>query len=384
MTTNRRARLIRHAAASLLLFSATPATPLHALWELAEGEVFVSLDTVLSSSSNIDSTSDERSDTIYSLTPGLSWERSRGRGSVSLGVRCEIERALDDATYDSENYSANFSLQMPVTAGRRLEGRLTLGYFDGSRVDAFQNTRLSESSYELGLNGSYRVSSKINARVGASYGKSEPEGLPGYEDTSLSVGLGYNIRPLVSLFLDVRQTDSSSDADALLPSGTDTSGKAFILGLSGEITPKLTGSIGFGYDMSETRIGSTTVDNDGLTYDANLSWSPRERTNVSLTASRGTQSTSTGGTAYESINLSGSQRIGLNMSVNAGVALRMSENTLQSSVGSDLWEVNIGATYAFARGISMGASYSYSVSDSAIARVDYVRSIWSLTASARF
>lgn len=360
------------------------AAPARALWEAAEGEIFLQLDASVAADSNIASNSLELSDTIYTVTPGFSWERSRGRGSITLGAQCEIERASEYEAYDSENYSANFGLDMPATPAGKLRGGISANYFDGSRVDSYQNTRISETSYDFGLNGAYQVSNKINARAAASYGNTDPENLASYEDTSLSVGAGYNFRPDVSFYIDARFTDSSSGDSALLAGGTDTSGNAILVGLDGQITQKLSGHIGFGYDWSESETGGVTYEYTGPTYDIALTWTPRERTSIGLSASNGVESTSTGGTEYVNFSLTLTQEIGLNMSGNAGITYRSSDFALEDRGSDDVWEGNVGFTYAFTRQISMGLTYTYTNSESTTDLINYTRSVWRLSGTARF
>jgi predicted porin len=378
MTTNRRVRLPRRVVVASILTAAICASPAHALWEAAEGEIFLQLDASVAADSNIQSSALELSDTIYTVTPGFSWERSRGRGSITLGAQCEIERASEYEAYDSENYSANFGLDMPLTPGQRLRGGISASYFDGSRVDPYQSTRISESSYDISVNGAYQVSNKINARAAASYGNTDPDLdlVPDYEDTSISIGAGYNFRPEVSFYVDARFTDSSSN-------GTETSGNAILVGLDGQITQKLSGHIGFGYDWSESEVGTVTYDYTGPTYDVALTWAPRERTTIALSASNGVQSTSGGGTDYTNFSLTLDQEIGLNMSGNAGITYRSSEFA-GANRSDDVWEGTVGWTYAFTRQISMGLTYTYTNSESSSAFIDYTRSVWRLSGSARF
>jgi len=383
MTTSRRVRPFAPAAAALSA-AVILALPAHGLWEAAEGEIFLLLDASVAADSNIAANSLELSDTIYSVTPGFSWERSRGRGSVSLSGACQIERASEYEGYDSENYSADFSLQMPVTAGRRLQGGITASYFNGSRIDSFQNTRISETSWDFGIDGSYQVSNKVNARASASYGFTDPETLAYYESTAFTVGAGYNFRPEISFFVDARFTESSSSNSALISGGTDTSGNAILVGIDGQITQKLSGSIGFGYDWSESDNGGAITEYSGPTYDIGLNWAPRERTSVSLNASNGVQSSSTGSTEYIRVNLTVSQEIGLNWSADAGVSYRSSDFAVSTRGNDDVWEGNVGVSYAFTRQVSMALSYTYTNSDSSSAIVDYTRSVWALSASARF
>lgn len=385
MTTSLRVvRPVPRVVLASLLLGLLGSLPALALWEAADGEVFVSLDASVSADSNIGSNALEQSDTIYAVTPGVSWERSRGRGSVSFGAQVEIERASEAETYDSENYSADFSLSMPATGSGRLRGTFDASYFDGSRVNSFQNTRISEQSYDLNLSGAYHVSARINARAGATYGKTEPETLAEYESNSLSAGLGYNLSPDVSLFLDARFRDSSSERLDGLGSSSDTSGNAFLVGLDGQLTARLSGQIGIGYDQSETSFGGVEREYSGFTYDASLTWTPRERTSLTLDASNGVQSTSSGGTEYSRVNLSVAQEIGLNMSASVGVGFRSSDFASSARGDDDVMDATARFRYAMTRNISWSLAYRYTDADSTSVIVNYSRSVWTFSGTARF
>ncbi len=367
-----------------LFLAGVACLPAHAIWEAADGEVFLSLEGEIAADSNILSNSDELSDTIYRVTPGISWERARGRGTISLDANCEIERASEYEAYDSENYNANFPLDVPATTSGRLRGSLTAGYFDGSRISSSQNTRVAETSFNIGANGSYQVSGKVNARLGGLYNDTTSDELADYTNSALNLGLGYNIRPTISTYLDVRFTEGSSGYSETIGSGTDTSGNAILVGVDGEITPKLTGHAGFGYDWSESETGGVVYEYTGPTYDVSLTWSPRERTTVILEASNGIDATSTGGVDYTNIGIDLRQEIGASIVGTAGVNYRNSDFSSESRGSDDVFEATVGATYSFTRNYSIGASYTYTDSDSTLAYVTYDRSEWKLFASARF
>lgn len=385
MTQTRRALpLVRVLLATASLGLATPLC-LHALWEAADGEVFLSLNASIAADSNIGSSAAEVSDTIYTVTPGFSWERSRGRGSISLGAQYAIERAAEYDGFDSENLSANFSIEMDATPSGRLSGGFSAGYFDGSRVGRFENTRLSQRSYDFALNGSYEVTAKLNSRLNASYDETRPEDLPDYDRSSLRLGLGYNIRPLISTFVDVRFTESSSSRSAgELGARGDTSGKAVMFGIDGEITPRLHGSIGIGYDWSESELATGDTEYSGIAYDVSLDWQPRERTSFSLTASNGIRAASLGAIEYVSVEFAADQEIGLNMSANASLGFRSNDYESSLRGDDDVVEATLGFTYAFTRNISVGASYAYTDSDSSNAVFSYSRSVWSLFGNVRY
>lgn len=366
------------------LFATISASPAFALWEAAEGEVFLSLDAAVSADSNIGSNALERSDTTYSVTPGISWERQGGRATMSLSAQCEIERANKYDAYDSENYSAHLNLDVPATSSGRLRGTLIAGYFDGSRVDSYQNTRISESSFNVALRGAYQLTPKLNGRAGATYANTDPEDLAEYTNKSYNVGIGYNLRPDVSAFLDVRFTDSSAGFSTEVGGGTDTSGEAIIFGLDGQITPKLTGHAGFGYDWSTSTLANVDFDYTGPTYDVSLTWRPRERTTMELLASNGIESTSTGGTDFTTVAFTVDQEIGLNIAAHAGVSYRSSDFALDTRGEDDVWDYTIGGRYVLTRNISLGLSYTYTDSDSTRALTKYTRSLWRFTATSRF
>lgn len=383
MTTNRRVRPLPRLVIASAVLGLSTAAPLAAIWEVADGELFLSLDAAISADSNISSSSAELSDTIYSVTPGFTWERARGLGTISLGAECEIERASEYEQYDSENYSANFALSMPASSAQRLRGSINASYFDGSRVNAFENTRVSETSYSVGFDAAYQATGKINTRLGVDYSKTEPEQLAEYERNAINVGLGYNFRPDVSAFLDVRFTDSSSNPFGERLS-TDTSGNAVLIGLDGQITPKISGSIGFGYDWSETNSGGEQRDYSGPSYDVSLTWSPRERTTIGLEAANGIQSTGTGGTEFFNVGLTVNQEIGFNMSANAGLSVRSSDFADENRGEDDVVQATLGGRYSMTRNISFGVSYTYTDSDSSLPLTNYSRSVWRFFGTARF
>ncbi len=384
MTQTRRAIPLTRAilATAVVAF----AFPMHlaALWEAADGEIFLSLNTSITADSNIGSNAAELSDTIYAVTPGIAFERSRGRGSLSLGAQYEIERAGKYDAYDSENLSADFSLNMDATPSGRLRGGVNAGYFDGARVDRFENRRLSQKSFNLGLNGAYEITPKLNSRLTTSYDETRPETLADYDRSSIRLGLGYKMRPLISTFMDVRFTKSTSDHQDGPGSRADTSGKALMFGVEGEITARLSGSIGVGYDWSESELGGIDTEYSGVTYDVSLDWQPRERTSVSLTASNGIRAASRGAVEYMSIELAAKQEIGLNMSATAGIGLRSNDYESEFRGDDDIVDASLTYNYAFSRNISVGARFAYTDSDSSIDLFSYSRTVWTLFGNVRY
>lgn len=188
----------------------------------------------------------------------------------------------------------------------------------------------------------------------------------------------YNLGPKTSAFLELTQ----KDIDYVDTASTLDSTEQYVhIGARWEATAKTTGELKFGtYDKDFDSASRT--DTDGTSLQANITWSPRTYSHVTLTALNRPNETATGDDSYTSSYYTLAWNHGINdkLGINANV-LTGTDDYEGGTRKDDLMNYGVGVSYDFKRWLTLGLNYDYSERDSNVAGADFEANVYTLSAS---
>jgi hypothetical protein len=242
--------------------------------ELARGAV--TLNTTLSGTydSYFIGSRDNGDDFYFTLRPDLQYSRKAGLSSIDGDLGVSMNRYDKNSQFNSEDLNANFRASLPVEAGARVSGGLSAGYTEGRVVDPLVNDRVSTKTTSLNFNASYELGLKMSLADSLSFSNS---GRATYSDQrTLNNSFSYtysNFLEETSLTLSHEYMRTTSSGDNILSVGLDEHSNAVNLGLSHPIVGALIGSVSYGYrilDYSAQQSLNGSTRSEGSTFSANL------------------------------------------------------------------------------------------------------------------
>ena len=137
------------------------------------------------------------------------------------------------------------------------------------------------------------------------------------------------------------------------------------------------------YDKDFDKNAATRPDKDGTSLVANITWSPRTYSHVTLTAVNQPNETANGDNFYTSNYYTLAWQHGFNdkVSLNANVLSGSDEYEGSSNRKDDLLNYGVGVKYAFQRWLDVALNYDYAERDSNQANSDFEANIVSLSAT---
>ncbi|MCB1120394.1 MAG: outer membrane beta-barrel protein [Verrucomicrobiae bacterium] len=146
-------------------------------------------------------------------------------------------------------------------------------------------------------------------------------------------------------------------------------GHTLAVGLSEQLFPKVTGSVYLGFQ--ELRFSRTGLDREQSTdpfYSIDLTWTPRDKTAVSLSGSSNFQSTASGqANDRRDLRLNVSERLSEKSSLSGGIGYSRNNYKGIQDRKDDALDYNVGYAYQVYAGTSLNLQFNYedrsSVSD---------------------
>ena len=369
--------ITRIALLSILVPIAAKAAPFMAVGDNAE--LFVTASALLQSDDNIYLGASGKSDTVYSLTPGL--DLVFGKGSATTGdvyFREEIRRYSSNSQQDTELTN--------VGAVANYSNGLTKANFNASYAEIAQNqvgATLSSDIAErdvtnLGAKTEFSISEKTLLSIGVTYDKTHyvPPGFISSDILAIPVDVFYQASPKLdwSLGYSYRTTNLSGTGD-------DNTDNFFNLGARGEFTPKLAGQVKVGYTQrSYDRAGNQSL----FGVLGNLTYQFSEKTTIQFFASNDFGNAGTGdSTKNFTLGASATSHLTEQWLVNVGISRRAIEYSTRTD---DYVEGSIGATYVYNNYVNFTAAYTYrdNSSDRASAGTEFTNNVFSLGANVRY
>ena len=425
-----------------------------ALVELPSGSI--NLDTTLTGTydSYFIGTFDHKPDYYATLNPVLSYNHHVGPTNLNIYGGVSFNRFDKNSRFDSDDASAGIRSNFPVAEGSPLEGGLGAAYIESTQIDPIVNDRVALKATHFDLNASYRTGLKTSVSDSIDYSHNQREiygnqtiasNRLGFnysdflEDTNLNLSHVYT-RTKTSGGIDPRLIYFQDPSIAPLIVPLDQTTNAFNLGVSHPLYGRIIGEAVYGYMINERTAGETDAhttrdtsqnislnitgpllpperfpkvdssasisyqqfasrginDSGGKTVAGNfhLAWNARERTRLSLGASR---SQSLGASNFSVIttqtNFSVVESIGLATTLSGGVSY--SWLTFRGISRNDsVFEANVGLQHSLTQHWSLGANYKFqnnhtdaSTSSFQAARYrleNYVRQVVSLSVSCHY
>jgi len=416
----------------LLLPAATALAPSSfGFAEFARGELLLSTSARALYDSRVYGGFNDADDYVFSLEPRLLYRREAGQLKLDSHLGMRFNRYLDFTELDSEDLLASVRLTLPPETAAVASGSFEVGYDEHTDVNYDVNTRIREKTFFSRLNTLIPTGLKTSLIFGASYRDENRNNFNDREALEATAGFRYSEFLGDTTFearyrrLEVETSggnfwgiplDQSSDiytaslsrpiygnvrgsisygyrvlrrsrAEVL---GGDTSdgGSIFSVNLDGPFLsetrfPKLDSSLSFGYQKAETP-GVADSGGNRFVGSARLAWQARERTRVFIQARRSqelsVQDFTTEATTAE---------IGVNQAIgnftNASASIGYEERDYRGATRTDeAFIANLGASYRITREWSASGSYRLRAQDSTLARADYDRHVFWLSASYTF
>jgi hypothetical protein len=357
--------------------------PASAFTKVGSGELIVGATARVGHDSNIfgNSIGGGVDDSFFSITPELLFVKDDSRSTINGRIATDITRYGDRSDEDFENFNSSLDITLPTGQGSPLSGNIHFGFDSIKDTNLHINDRINSDTFSGSANLTYNVSSKTGLRGGFLYSDSQNGG--GFSDTKTSLvtaGVQYNYSSKTGVFIDGRLRTTESDGTT----SVDNRSKGFTIGLTGELSPKLEGSISAGYQSTDARGNiAGDPDSDSLIAFANLTWTPQEKTNLVLTLSSD-MDVSPGDQSVETT----SARIQINhdisraLSIFGGIEIRSLDfRGILPHRKDDVSEFNGGIHYSINPRFSAGAEVSFFDSSSNVALSDYDRQVYSVFAS---
>ena len=315
--------------------------------------------------SNIHGRDDGESDLEFVYAPTLSFSRQSGIIGLDASVGGAFGFFADNDDQNYENFNSRFALTYPQDDSIPYTISFGGGYSQTTQIDAFLGDRIEVE--QLGFNGGlrYNVNERWGFRVNGHWSDIAYDLAGRTKQETWGAGLDFIYR--YSDKLDFAFGYAYAETTASL----DTQDQTFRLQAEGELTPKITGTLGLGYQLRETDFG-----NSGDPYvNINLAWAVNERIEVAATGSIGFLTTSSGASGQQSsVGLAASMALGNSVTASAGVSY---QETSYDEFGLDrsdegiifqtalLWQFNQNATFT--------ATASYGDNQSDTDRLTYDR-----------
>ena len=271
----------------------------HALVEKSLGRIDVQATVEGVYDSNIFSSVSEEGDFLVRFMPVANYTKRLGPVILDGSAGGRFGRYFNHSEEDYSDPITKFKVRMAEDFGlfsvdKRTAGKIQFG-FD---TDISQRTETNEqlqdlisyTLYSAQFDVRYNHSPKFGVSTELSYAFRDyqvlsSQGIPysNIETWNLGASAYYIYSPKLDIFLRYEHTinDSPEDESDLIQNSVDS----FFLGAEGELTPKLTGTVSFGYGMrnyENTEIGSE----NSLLFNAGLNWAWREKTRIALNVNR--------------------------------------------------------------------------------------------------
>lgn len=341
-------------------------------------ELFVTASAQLQADDNIylDATN-EKSDTIFSFTPGL--DLVFGKGSLTKGnayYREEIRRYSDHGNQDTELSSLGFN--------SNYNNGVTKADFNASYAQVAQNdndiratgTIVRRKLTNLGAKLEFGFSEKTSLAAGMSFAKTD-YGPAFYIDSdiwSFPIDLYYKASPKMDWSVGYRFRNSD-----LSGAGRDSSDHFFNVGARGEFTPKLVGQVRVGVTQRSFDVGG---DDTQLGFDGNLTYAYSEKTSYRFNMSNDFGSSGLGDSIETfRIGFDATNKFSDQWSFTGGLSLNKSDYPTRTD---DYWEGLLAISYDLNAVVNFGASYVYRNNSSNSAPFEFTNSVFTIGANIRY
>lgn len=342
---------------AVLLVCAMSST-LHGLINLGEGRVDFTLDLTAAHDSRIRTNADSEGDFVISARPALRYVRPSKIFDFSTTIGLVSTKYMDYGEYDKTNafFDVDISPRLTRETSRfEFSGNILLN--TETRSEEEVGDIITTTNYGGSATLVYRPNRKFSSSGSINYRKEDPDSERYFERTNKSISgmLGMVVSKSATLEGRISYTDITSGTD-----GLKSDIVAYSTGFSGELLPKVSGSI---YAGIQERNHADFPGDSSPFFSANMSWDASERSSVSLTASNSLGTTfSNQASDTFSIRVEGRRSISREITGSVFFGYRDSKyetlgtDSVRSDDGTD---VGASIRYQMARWGSIGFTASY-------------------------
>lgn len=325
----------------------------------------------------------KKSDTIFSLTPGL--ELDFGKDSLLKGVLSASEsfnNYLNHSELNSQLLTVNLKAAYS-TEKTKLAANAAYVQSDQNSYAA-NGSNIRRNTYSAGLNGEHAVSEKTSFGTGVTFSRTEylQSGSVGEKDYGVPVNVYYGITPKTDLSAGV--TYGRSDLD----NGLSYDDFYYNVGARGEFTPKLSGNFSIGWDDRTGSGGPGAQNNSSLGFRSGLAYAYSEKTTFSLNADKGFTNASTGNSTQKNLGiiLGAETALSVSWKLNSSLTYRNIQYEGVAAAGrvDDYLEASLGLTYVVNSNVSLNGAYTYRNLSSNVPTVEFGNNILAVSVSARY
>ena len=322
------------------------------LAEIVSGDSLYTLDAQLFEGNNSQDSDDDYTDYSIAATADIALYESN---MLSLGA--SVSGNHEDRGSGVTQGTTSFTT--PVEFNKNI---FSAGYTIGS--DA--------SIYRLQLNAGLEDTEYTNFKLftaSRNYGKQD-----------LSATLFYKISSMTDALVEYNTAEFDYDVDLGIFDRSGNENKV-LFGATWQATGNTAGTIKIG-NVHKSFDGSSRKSFSGSTWEAQVNWTPKEQTLVTVNSSHTPRETSTGGSFIESASTGANWIQSWTSSVSTTVSASVGEDDyVGSSRKDDLTNYGISLDYEFRRWMTIGLTYESTDSDSNNDTFDYDRNIVGLTAN---
>lgn len=329
-------------------------------------------------------------DLLLSVRPTLRYSRDVTRTDIEAWFGLDFSFYQDFVDFDFRDFDLGFTVDAPFAPGSKFSGNIDFRYYQDTGSNQSLLRYVQTQRFHFNVNGAYMIGTKTSLRFGAGYRIESPEDIinvPPIEYSQstyfdVTIGVGYELRSINTLFLDYRRRQSQSDDSGDVSTGRDYVSDALFFGVSRPIGSKIYGSLSIGYETTDER-NEDDVDADRWILNANVTWNPREKTTLGLQAGR-TLNINGFNTGYynTTVSVTASQDIGQRFGLDGRLGYAWYD--YQSDRDDQVLEFRIGLNYSYNSRLRGGIDYEYRDSSSNNALGEYTRNRISLNVSYTF
>ncbi len=310
-------------------------------------------------------TNDAEASASIDFAPHIGYQGNLGRHQYELGYTAGFEQYDDISSLDVANHQFQAALKLNIS--KILVGDIYYSYTDGVEQLGSSGTRdnvsggLDEYTEDV-LGGRLtlgRRSNLLQLYVAADTGTLEyannNQDSRDRDNDTIEAGLFFNIGPKTSLFVRAREYN----VDYLIGKPSrDSTETSLTAGITWETTEVISLLLEAG-NLEKKFDDPAITGYDDNTYLAKILWRPKDRTNLSLYASRRTEESAEQASAYYVSDLIGidlTQQLGNRTSFTAYYTV--ADDEFPSGRQDEITDYGIAFDYSLARWISLGLSWN--------------------------
>lgn len=333
---------------------------------------------------------------IFVVSPSLNLAAQDRDNSYSLsyGINAGFYSEDGDSNYVDHALSAGAGLNVTSKTKLNLGASYSLlhddlgtGATEGLGAAAIAALSEPDQYSQMGLNGAMTygaegAAGQLALSLGLTnkrYDRTAAAVARDMDTLNYGVGFRYRVMPKTKVTFDIERSEGSYK-NAATAAQSDFEQTAFLVGATWENSAQTTGRVRFGQTERSVESG---FDKSGFTYDANVTWSPRELTHFNFALSQGFSDGTLPTASIETTNYSAAwtqdwlERLSTTLSYGL---TNQDHNRIDNVVrDDDLKTIGAKVDYQMRRWLVFGAGVSTKSTDSTLNQYDVDRNVFFLS-----